>query len=370
MKKEYNVGSLFAGVGGFDLGLEIAEHESKKFKVSFANEIDAYACKTFKENFTSDLIEGDINLLLDPESSSSKSETEYYKEQRKILFKEKIDVLVGGFPCQAFSIAGEQKGFEDERGNLFWSIIETIEQLANNKSKPRILFLENVKNLKSHDKGRTYKVIKNEIEKLGYIIKEHVLNTMNFSNLPQTRERIYIIGFLNKEDADKFDFFDRITEFENKKSKEERIKDISQIIDDTINPVDNPEYFYTKEKYPHYFREDGINLEESINEKNQFYQIRRGMYVRHNKSNACPTLTANMGTGGHNVPLILTNHGIRKLTPKETFLLQGFPVSNGYELPKEYNGRKYSNAQLYKQAGNAVSVDIIKLIGEQILNIL
>ena len=94
------------------------------------------------------------------------------------------------------------------------------------------------------------------------------------------------------------------------------------------------------------------------------------MYVRKNKSNVCPTLTANMGTGGHNVPLIKVNDGIRKLTPEETFKLQGFPIGNGYELPKEYNGKKIADSHFYKQAGNAVSVPVIKLLAEEILKIL
>lgn len=372
MKKTFNVGSLFAGVGGFDLGLEQSENETKKFKIVFANEIDKYASATYSKNFNVPLIEGDINLLLDPASSKTNEEKEYYQSKRHILFDNEVDVLVGGFPCQSFSIAGERKGFEDERGNLFWSIVETIKQLGEHSKKPRVLFLENVKNLKSHDKGNTYQVIKSELEKLGYIVKEEVLNTMHFSNLPQTRERIYIMGFLNKEDSDKFTFYDELDKYRNDKSVEERLNDIESIFDKNITPENHNQYFYTKEKYPHYFKdkEEGINLEDSITEKNQFYQLRRGMYVRHNKSNACPTLTANMGTGGHNVPLILTDHGIRKLTPEEAFKLQGFPINNGYKLPTKFNGRVYPNGQLYKQAGNAVSVDIIKLIGERILEVL
>ena len=94
------------------------------------------------------------------------------------------------------------------------------------------------------------------------------------------------------------------------------------------------------------------------------------MYVRKNMSNVCPTLTANMGTGGHNVPLIKVKDGVRKLTPAETFKLQGFPVGNGYELPTEYKGKKYSNAHLYKQAGNAVSVPVITLLATEILKII
>ena len=117
-------------------------------------------------------------------------------------------------------------------------------------------------------------------------------------------------------------------------------------------------------------KEIRINLDEQINEMYQFYQLRRGMYVRKNMSNVCPTLTANMGTGGHNVPLIKVNDGIRKLTPKEAFKLQGFPIDDGYKLPKIFENRKYPDSQLYKQAGNAVSVPIIKFLVEYILKII
>lgn len=367
---KYNVASLFAGVGGICLGFQKAKYDDNSFNLCFANEMDEYACETYKKNFNHKLIKGDINKLLKPEICDSESEKEYYESQRYILFENKIDVLNGGFPCQAFSIAGEQKGFEDERGNLFLSIIELIKQMEKNSSKPRILFLENVKNLLSHDKGRTYNVIKSKLEECGYIIKEKVLNTMDYTDLPQNRERIYIIGFLNLGDAEKFDFYEHIEEHKVKKNASDRAKDVQKILDKNVNRENSFEYYYTKEKYPNYFKEDGINLDKEINEYNQFYQCRRGMYVRKNKSNVCPTLTANMGTGGHNVPLILMKDGVRKLTPAETFKLQGFPVGNGYELPTEYKGKKYGNAHLYKQAGNAVSVDMITLIATEILKVI
>jgi len=301
---------------------------------------------------------------------------------REIASSNKIDILNGGFPCQAFSIAGYQKGFEDDRGNLFWAIINTVRMLESSFEKPRILFLENVKNLKAHDNGNTYRVIKTEIEKIGYIVKEAVLNTMYFSELPQNRERIYIICFRDKVDADKFTMFDNLDKFKLSFTKKEREEQIKSIIDYSTKAPDK--YYYTKEKYPHYFitedeynniplekrGEHRINLDESITEMYQFYQLRRGMYVRKNQNNVCPTLTANMGTGGHNVPLIKDNYGIRKLTPAETLRLQGFPVGNGFEMPTVYKGKKYSDSYLYKQAGNAVSVPVIKLIATEILKVL
>lgn len=369
---KYNVGSLFAGVGGICLGFKEASTTNSNYNLVFANEIDEYACETYRTNFNHPLIEGDIHKLLDTSICVTNEEKEYYESKRHILFEQYIDVLNGGFPCQAFSIAGAQKGFEDEkgRGNLFLQIVKLIEQLGEHKGKPRILFLENVKNLLSHDKGNTYKVIKETLGQCGYIIEEKVLNTMDYTELPQNRERIYIIGFLNKEDHDKFKFFSTCSSLIRNRTKEERAKQVEKILEYNIDIDNGYEFYYTPEKYPHYFKEDGIDLLREITEESQFYQCRRGMYVRKNMSNVCPTLTANMGTGGHNVPLIKVKDGIRKLTPTETFRLQGFPVGEGYKLPTLYKGKKYSNAHLYKQAGNAVSVDMIKLLAEEILKVL
>lgn len=377
MKKQFHVGSLFAGVGGICLGFLNAKDPGSEYVLDWANEIDEYACETYRKNFSHALLEGDINLVLHPENSDN---YEYYSQLHDQMFEKPIDILNGGFPCQAFSIAGERKGFDDERGNLFMSFIDLINQ--HNKKfnkKPRILFLENVKNLKSHDKGRTYTVIKNKLEEAGYIIKEAVLNTMMYSDLPQNRERIYIVGFLNKTDVDNFTMYENLSVFQLEKDSADREEDVKKIIDYSVQ---DKMYFYTKERYPHYFvtekeyanlenkKDIRINLDESITEMYQFYQLRRGQYVRKNQSDVCPTLTANMGTGGHNVPLILTQYGIRKLTPAETFKLQGFPIGNGYILPTEYKGKRYSNSNLYKQAGNAVSVPIVTLIAEQILHVL
>lgn len=367
---KYKVGSLFAGVGGICLGFKNAKYNGNEYELVFANEIDEYACETYRTNFNHTLLEGDIYKYLDPNLCDDEKERKYYQDRRHFLFDEKIDVLNGGFPCQAFSIAGEQKGFEDERGNLFLTIVELINQMGKYSQKPRILFLENVKNLLAHDNGRTYKVIKAKLEECGYIIKEKVLNTMDFTDLPQNRERIYIVGFLNKEDADKFDFFDKADKLKKFKSAEERAKDVKKILEKNITFENAEKYYYTAEKYPHYFNEDNINLKTSITEFNQFYQCRRGMYVRKNQSNVCPTLTANMGTGGHNVPLILVDDGIRKLTPTETFRLQGFPVGHGYSLPTMYKGKKFGDSHLYKEAGNAVSVDVITLLATEILKVL
>ncbi|MFA6309198.1 MAG: DNA (cytosine-5-)-methyltransferase, partial [Clostridia bacterium] len=274
------------------------------------------------------------------------------------------------------------KRVEDERGNLFLSIINLVKQLDSAHKKPRVLFLENVKNLKNHDEGRTYKVIRSEIEKLGYTVKEQILNTMDYSCLPQNRERIYIICFLNKEDANSFWMFDNIKNFKIHHTIKDRENQIKKIVDYCDKVSDK--YYYTKSKYPNYFLSTDdyekipekdrnnvrVNLEEQVNELYQFYQVRRGMYVRKNKSNVCPTLTANMGTGGHNVPLVKNHRGVRKLTPAETLRLQGFPVGSGFKMPERFKGRPFADSYLYKQAGNAVSVPVIELIATELLSIL
>ena len=247
-----------------------------------------------------------------------------------------VDVVVGGFPCQAFSIAGYRKGFDDHRGDLFFELLRVI------KSKsPECIFIENVKNMVTHDHGNTFKVIKEALVLNGYSIKWKVLNAKDYGNIPQNRERIYIVGFKNKTAFEEFRFPNRI-------DLEFNLRDII----DFENKKDE-RYYYRKGKQPFYDQ-----LEENMDNENLIYQWRR-KYVRANKSGVVPTLTANMGTGGHNVPLIKTKYGIRKLTPRETFNLQGFPKD--YTLPKEM-----SNGQLYKQAGNSVVVTVIERIAKNI----
>jgi DNA (cytosine-5)-methyltransferase 1 len=171
------VGGLFAGIGGIELGFKKAG-----FKILWANEVDKNACKTYRANHSHKLFEKDLKEL-------------------KTSEVEKIDILTGGFPCQAFSVAGLRKGFEDDRGHVFFEILRFIDDL-----EPKVLFLENVKNLKGHDKGNTFKKIVTELEKRGYYLNYKVLNSANYSNIPQNRERIYIVGFKDKKVYNNFIF--------------------------------------------------------------------------------------------------------------------------------------------------------------------
>lgn len=314
----YTCASFFAGVGGIDKGFENAGI----FKTVYANEFDPYPVKTYEKNFQ---VKVDCRDIREVQSSEIPD----------------FQVMLAGFPCQAFSVAGYRKGFDDEkgRGTLFFELVRIFKE-----KKPEIIFLENVKNLVSHDNGNTFQVILSELQNEGYNVKFQVLNAMEYGNIPQNRERIYIVAFKNKDHYKNFEF-PLPVKLETK---------ISDIID-FENKVDD-RYYYTKGKYKGDIYE---KLEEAMKDDNQdVYQWRR-MYVRKNKSGVVPTLTANQGEGGHNVCLIKTKNGIRKMTPHECFNAQGFPKD--FNLPENM-----SDAKLYKQAGNSVCVSVIERIAEKI----
>ena len=304
-----NIGGLFSGIGGIELGFE-----QNGFNIVWSNEIDRNACRTYELNHSHKLYNCDIKSL-EPANM------------------EDIDILVAGFPCQAFSVAGNRKGFDDERGNIFFDILRFIDN-----KEPLVLFLENVKNLVGHDKGKTFKIIQNEIEKRGYFIKYKIINSCEYGNVPQNRERIYIVAFKNIEHYNKFQFPTKIN----------LTKSITDLIEK--DKVDE-KYYYNKSKYYPILKKEMINTDT-------IYQWRR-VYVRENKSKLCPTLTANMGTGGHNVPLIKDKFDIRKLTPKECLRFQGYPSTFIFD-------DKMANSHIYKQIGNSVTVSVVNKIAYQI----
>lgn len=303
---------LFAGIGGMRLGFENAGCETV-----FSNDFEP-ACKTtYDLNFkTSKLHIEDIRNI-NPQSLPE------------------FDILLGGFPCQAFSIAGYRQGFKDDkdRGNLFFYIADIIKE-----KRPSAVFLENVKNLVGHDNGNTFATIKSILNDLGYHVKHQVLNTMEYGNVPQNRERVYIVAFKNEEHYNKFKYPTPVT--------------LTKTVRDYLEPTVGSKYYYNGK--PLYDR-----IKDDVTDESKVYQWRR-KYVRDNKKNVCPTLTANMGTGGHNVPIIKDANGIRKLTPIECVRLQGFP--DWYQLPP------ISDGALYKQAGNSVSVPVIQAIATQMVS--
>ncbi|MCD8207941.1 MAG: DNA cytosine methyltransferase [Bacteroidales bacterium] len=311
--------SLFSGVGGIELGFL----QTGKCEVVYANEFDKYAVRTYENNFDLKVDCRDIHEV-------------------QLSDIPQFDILVGGFPCTSFSVAGYRKGFDDDRtGDLFFE----MERIFRER-RPRVVFIENVKNLVGHDDGNTFRTVMDRLEKAGYgdKITYQVMNACEYGNVPQNRERVYIVAFRDKADYRNFEMPAQIP-------LEKTIKDV--LLFDT--KVDD-KYYYTEGKYP---GEMYGMLQKEMDDDTTIYQWRR-KYVRKNKNNLIPTLTANMGEGGHNVPLIKTKYGIRKLTPIECFYAQGFPKS--FALPCDVN-----DSRLYKQAGNSVVVPVINRIADNVV---
>ena len=314
---KYTLASFFAGVGGIDLGFR----QTNSFTTIFANEIDPYPSQTFRVNFP------DTNLL---EKDICKVDPQDVPEVTGYVF---------GFPCQAFSVAGLRLGFNDtkNRGNLFFEVMRIAHE-----HKPRFLFAENVKGLVNHDNGKTFRVILETLKQEGYHVTYQVCNACKYGNIPQNRERIYIVAFKDIEDYRNFVWPKEIPLTEG----------LRDIID--FDNIKDEKYYYTKGKYTGNIYEKLVEAAEGEDISNPgIYQWRR-KYVRKNQNNFVPTLTANQGGGGHNVCIIQARHGFRKMTPRECFNAQGFP--------KDFLLPDIADSRLYKQAGNSVCVPVVERI--------
>lgn len=301
------VASFFAGIGGICYGFKQAG-----FDVVYANEWDKKACENYRANHLgTKLEEGDIKAI-SPESLPD------------------FEVFTGGFPCQSYSLAGRREGLADVRGTLFFDIVRMLKE-----RRPPALLLENVKNIQSTNEGRDFEVILEHLRDCGYHIKHDVLGGHTHGNVPQCRERMFIVGFLNPCILEKFRFPDPVP----LTNTLEKIFDRSERKD--------KKYYYTPESQYYAMMDKAMT-------NNSVYQMRR-VYMRENKGGVCPTLTANMGGGGHNVPVIRDDFGIRKLTPRECLDLQGFP--SDFKVVT-------SDVHAYKQAGNSVVVPVVRRIAE------
>ena len=375
---------LFAGIGGFRLGLESAGHEC----VGFC-EIDKFARKSYKAIHDT---EGEIELHDITEVSN--------EEWRKL--RGTVDIICGGFPCQAFSIAGKRKGFLDEtRGTLFFEIARAAKEI-----KPPLLFLENVKGLLSHDQGRTFRAILSALDELGYDAEWQVLNSKDFG-VPQNRERVFIIGHLRgaggrevfpiRGEGEKLDNQSEIKIVGNTKNPNGTAQGTRDIVHDPNGivgaltatdykgpkqvaiPVLTPDRA-TKRQNGRRFKEDGepmftltaqdrqgIMLRVCEATKKGYAEATVGDYVNLEFPNS-KTRRGRVGKQVANTLLTSDNQGavtealkIRKLTPRECWRLQGFP-DWAFDKAQEVN----SNSQLYKQAGNSVTVNVIKAISERL----
>lgn len=302
----YKAIDLFAGIGGIRLGFERAFGKTIEFV--FASEIDKYACETYYANFGEKPC-GDITKI----------------DEKNIP---PFDILLAGFPCQAFSVAGLRKGFEDTRGTLFFEIARILKH-----HKPKVVFLENVKGFKNHDKGTTFKVIKETLEELGYKIFSQVLNAKDFG-VPQNRERIYIIGFLDSD----VEF-----EFPEKIEKEMKVFDIlEKEVDAKYTISDKLWAGHQKRKIEH--REKGNGFGYSLFDENSKYTS---------------TISARYYKDGSEILIKQKDKNPRKLTPKEASRLQGF--GDDFKIVA-------SDMQAYKQFGNSVAVPVIEQLAKRIFN--
>ena len=318
---------LFAGIGGIRLGFDKAFE--KDIETVFVSEWDKKAQETYKANFKDEFdIQGDITEI----------------KESKIP---QHDILLAGFPCQAFSLAGLKKGFEDARGTLFFDVARIAEY-----HKPKVVFCENVKNLVNHDRGKTFKVIIRILENLGYKVYEKVLNSKNFG-VPQNRERIYIVAF--REDIDSSDF-----SFPEKTDNNKVISDIME----------------EKEVSPKYYLSN-VYLDSLMRHKQRHESKGNGFGYEIKKLNGIANTLVCGGMGRERnlivderltdfIPVThikgeINRKYIRKMTPREWARLQGFPDSFKFVV---------ADTHLYKQFGNSVTVSVIEGIAKNIKEVL
>lgn len=323
-------GALFAGIGGFCAGFE-----QEGISTAWANEFNEQAADTYAHNFPS------VRLIR--------------KDIREVSVKgdalEPVDILHAGFPCQSFSQAGTRSGFDDDRGQLFFELIRILKEFG--EDRPKILVLENAPFLRYGDGGSWFLRLQNEIRKAGYWFREDSaveLNAFKMTNLPQQRVRLFMVALSTSHfKSGRFNF---------PLSGEMLPKDLSQFID-FENDIGDEYYLPKDNRYYHMINGAAVG-------DRQIYQLRKYL-VRAKDPGVCPTLTANMGLGGHNVPFVFAPSGLRKLTEYECLALQGFPKD--FRFPDEV-----PRAKRYMQVGNAVAVPVArrlassvkdKLIGER-----
>jgi DNA (cytosine-5)-methyltransferase 1 len=307
-KPEFKFIDLFAGVGGLRIPFD-----ELGGKCVLGSEIDKYAKTTYNAYFNH-MPKGDI-------------------AQIKPCEIEEFDILVGGFPCQPFSMAGHRKGFTDTRGTLFFE----IEKILRCKM-PKAFLLENVKGLRGHDKGNTYKVIKESLESMGYFVDEAILAARDFG-LPQNRERIYIVGFLEEEHFNKFNF-------PKTKSVKTKLGDIlEKSVDDKYTISDRLWAGHQRRKLEHKKKGNGFGY-GLFNEESEYTN----------------TISARYYKDGSEILIEQKDKNPRKLTPLEAAKLQGFPT----EIVEKAQKAGVSDTQLYKQFGNAVPVNVVREVAKNI----
>ena len=298
-KTKVNIVSLFSGIGGLDKGFSDAG-----FNVIWANDFDKYAVQTYQANYNNKIVLGDINKI----------ELDDIPD---------CDVLIGGFPCQAFSMMGEQRGFEDARGTLFFRIAEILKDKIQKGKKPRAVVLENVRALQTHDNGNTFKTILNILQQeLGYKVYYNILNSADYG-VPQTRNRTYIVCFANQD-----------AEFEYPEKVE-----LKETMQDLLEQNVEDKYFLSDRILPTILSNGsgGYKAKSEID-----LPIARPL---------CATMAKMHRACQDNY--VTQKNKVRRLTPRECARLQGFPDT--FKIP-------VSDCQAYKQFGNAVTVNVSRAV--------
>ncbi len=348
---------LFSGIGGFRLGMEKAGHTCLGHV-----EIDKFANKSYEAIFgKEDLIGADITAI---------------SNETWRMYRGKVDCICGGFPCQAFSIAGHRRGFEDTRGTLFFEILRAAKEI-----QPSYLFLENVKGLLSHNEGETFEIMLQALDELGYDVEWKVLNSKNFG-VPQNRERVFIIGHLRGRSTGKVfsiesgngeatDLSRRVTTNTITARNPRSQSNGSWIVEDKQKiaiPVLAPDRA-RKRQNGRRFKENGAPsftlttqdrhgvIVKDGGKQPKILQKARG-FNQGGVFEIAPTLSKSCWECNN---FLKENYRIRKLTPRECWRLQGFPDWT-FEKAKEVN----SDSQLYKQAGNSVTVNVIEWIARRL----
>ena len=296
---------LFAGIGGIRIGFEQA---FDNIQCVFTSEIDKHAIITYKENFNNATVYGDITLIKEEDIPEH-------------------DILLAGFPCQPFSQAGLKKGFSDTRGTLFFDIKRILKF-----RKPKAFLLENVKQLKGHDKGNTLKIILNHLHSIGYQNTQYKILKARDFGIPQNRERIYIVGFID----------------ENIKFKFPTPLNLKTSVDDILEKNVPEKYTISDKLWSGHKR-------RKIENKKKGKGFGYGLVNRYSKYTN--TISARYYKDGSEILIEQNNKNPRKITPDEAKQLQGFP--DHFKIP-------VSDTQAYRQFGNSVCVPVIHAIAKNI----
>jgi DNA (cytosine-5)-methyltransferase 1 len=317
---------LFAGIGGFRLALQ-----NNGGKCVFSSEWDKFAQMTYNANFGK-VPFGDITL-----------------ESTKQYIPQQFDVLCGGFPCQPFSHAGLKRGFEDTRGTLFFDVADILNRRIQAGNPVRVVFLENVKGLRNHDKGNTLATIITTLEELGYSVSTQVLNSKNFG-IPQNRERLFIVAWRTDLNLN-FNFPLGLDENDEVIYNQELLNNVKPTkVGDILAAKPDPKYTISDKLYAGHLR----RRKEHAEKGNGFG------FSSFNKDSAyTSTISARYYKDGSEILIEQKNKNPRKLTPREAAKLQGYP--DNYVIP-------VSDNQAYKQFGNSVSVPVIQTIFREINN--